>query len=542
MKTLNPNRFIAPFLILVALTWSMPTISQRQPEAANIYIGPEIKSKRKGTLNDIVGYDSNGYYMLRKEAVNYYYEHYDKDLNLMKSVEIDLGRGFKKHEMEFSVQLAKNIYSFTSFNHQKEKKNVLYGRKIDKKTLVPVGEVQTISEFDYRMRSNDGFFDYDISRDSSKFMVYHDLPYKRGKAERFGVSVFDDQMAAIWQKEITLPFKDELYDVEEYKVDNQGNAYLLGIVFKGKARVKRRGKPNYAYQLLAYSDQGEKLTEYLINLESKFITDMQFEVANNGDIICAGFFSELGTFSIKGTFYLIIDGATKEVKMETYSQFDSDFLADFMNERKANRGKELYEYDLGRLELRRDGGAVLVAEQFYAQEDMRYDPYGYQYGLSRYRYRYRYGYPMRYGYPYGANNIDYFYNDILVVNIDPKGSIQWAQRIPKRQVSRDDGGLYASYALSVAKGKMFFVFNDHPKNISIQTSDRKVHNFNKGKESVVVLVTLTGAGEMSKEPLFQIKDVKSYTRPKVCEQVSWEEMIIFNQKSRKTKFARLTFK
>ena len=175
-------------------------MAQRQPEEANVYIGPEIKSKRKGTLNDIVGYDSKGYYMQRKEAINYYFEHYDKELNLLKSVEIDLGKGFKKHEMEFSVQLADNIYSFTSFNHQKEKKNVLYGRKIDKKTLMPTGEVQTISEFDYRMRSNDGYFDYDISRDSSKFMVYHDLPYKRGKAERFGVNVYNSQMDPIWEK------------------------------------------------------------------------------------------------------------------------------------------------------------------------------------------------------------------------------------------------------------------------------------------------------------------------------------------------------
>ena len=30
----------------------------------NVYIGPEIKTQRRGTLEDIVGYDENGYYMM----------------------------------------------------------------------------------------------------------------------------------------------------------------------------------------------------------------------------------------------------------------------------------------------------------------------------------------------------------------------------------------------------------------------------------------------------------------------------------------------
>jgi len=95
--------------------------------------------------------------------------------------------------------------------------------------------------------------------------------------------------------------------------------------------------------------------------------------------------------------------------------------------------------------------------------------------------------------------------------------------------------------MSVAKGKMFFVFNDNPKNLHKKSNDQRIHNFTKGRESVVVLVTLNGQGEVKKEPLFQVRDTKTITKPKVCEQISRDQMIIYSEKNRKATFARLTF-
>lgn len=513
--------------------------------AANVYMGPEIKSQRKGTLEDIIGQDKDGYYMIRVEPQRFYLEKYGLDLNLMHSEEIDLGRGLNRRSLEFAEQLKGEIYLFISDRDQSAKEKILYSVHMDRKTLKPAGEPKKLASFSYRNRANDGYFDYDVARDSTKLMVYYSTPYQPNTEEQFGMSIFDNDLNMLWSKELQLPFKDRLYEVERYKVDNNGNAYLLGIVYKGQVRVRRQGRPNYSYHLLAY-DHGETYKEYLLNLQDKFITDMQFEIAPNGDIVCAGFYSELGTSSIKGTFYLLIDAASREVKKEFYQEFETSFLADFMSERRADKGRELYEYDLNRLEIRRDGGVVLVAEQVYIKELENYNnlnPYGYRYygtrfGLIRYPYG-RYGY----GYPYNNSDIDlqYNYNDIMVINLKPDGSIQWARKIPKRQRSKNDKGNYSSYALSVAKGKMFFVFNDNPKNLHKQSSDLKIHNFTKGKESVVVLVTLDANGDIKKEPLFQVRDTNTYTKPKVCEQISRDQMIIYSQRNKKTKFAKLNF-
>jgi hypothetical protein len=521
--------------------------AQMKIENADLHIGPEIKSDKKGTLEDIIGKDNEGYYMVRAEPKRFYLEKIDHDLNLVKSEEIDLGKGSGKKYLEFVVQLDGEIYMFTSQYDQPSKQKVLYNESIDRSTLKPKGDRVKAAAYSYRSRSEDGFYDYHVSRDSSKLLIYYNNPFQGSKTgEKFGISVLDNQMNKLWSKQLELPFKDRLYEVERYKVDNDGRAYLLGIVYRGQVRAKRQGRPNYEYHLLAY-DQGDEYQEYLLNLKDKFITDMQFEITRTGQIICAGFYSDMGTTSVRGTFYLVIDSKTKEVKKEYYEEFDPSFLDDFMSERRAGKGRELSRYNLNQLEIRRDGGVVLIAEQFYVkqlQDYNRYNSFGspYYYYYPRY---FAYGrYPYRYYDPFYDNDqeVQYNYNDIMVINIRPDGSIQWAKRIPKRQRSKNDGGRHSSYSMSVAKGKMFFVFNDNPKNLHKQSNDLRIHNFTKGKESVVVLVTVNGSGEVTKEPLFQVKDTKTITKPKVCEQISKDQMIIYSEKNRKATFARLTFK
>lgn len=515
-------------------------------ENGNLYIGPEIKSDKRGTLEDIIGMDQNGYYTIRAEPKNFYLEHYDKDLNLNKSEEIVLGKGGDKKYLEFAEQLKGEIYLFTSQFDGSVKSKVLSAVKIDRNTLKPDGNPVQVATYSYRNRSNDGFYDYHVSRDSTKMLIYYDTPRRGNIGEKFGLTVLDYQLNPLWSKELELPFKDRLYEVERYKVDNQGNAYLLGIVYRGQVRAKRQGRPNYDYHLLAYN-QDDEYEEYLLNFKGKFITDMQFEISRTGEIVCAGLYSDQGTTSVRGTFYLVIDAKTKEVKKEYYEQFDVNFLNDFMSERRADKGRELTRYNLNQLEIRRDGGVVLIAEQVYIKEFQDYNnyyPYGSMYYNPRYWSYWRYPYRYYYGIPYYHEDVDvqYNYNDIIVININPNGSIQWAKRIPKRQRSKNDGGRYSSYAMSVSKGKMFFVFNDHPKNIDKKSSDQRIRNFTKGKESLVVMVTLNASGEMEKEPLFQVKDTKTITKPKVCEQISGDQMIIYSEKNRKATFAKLTFK
>jgi hypothetical protein len=254
---------------------------------------------------------------------------------------------------------------------------------------------------------------------------------------------------------------------------------------------------------------------------------MQIGVRANKDIVCAGFYSENGKLSIRGTFFLSIDAETKEIKTKSFKEFDIDFITQNMTERQAEKAKkreekgqdvEMYEYDLDKLIVRSDGGAMLIGEQYFVKT-VTYTQYIGGRTTTR---------TVTY----------YYYNDIITVNINPVGDIDWAIKIPKRQMSVDDGGFYSSYAMAINKDKIYFIYNDNPDNLGY-SGVGKVSNA-AGRNQVVMVASVNSKGEVTRQPLGGgAPDV--IIRPKVCEQTSYSEMVLFGQRRKTQQFGRITF-
>ena len=386
-----------------------------------------------------------------------------------------------------------------------------------------------IGDIDYAGNSkrHSGAFSIGVSRDSSKVLVYYDLPDAQGDPEQLGFNVLDNNLTSLWQKTITLPYQGGLFDVQTLRVDNQGNVYLLGLAYKEKRKVKRNGAPNYTFEALAYTDKGNRFKKYTISLPDKFITDMQMEILND-NLVCAGFYSEKGTFSIRGTYFLTVDVTTGDVKTKSFKEFGIDFITQNLTERQAKKvarrqengdDQEIYNYDLDRLLIGRDGSAVLIGEQYFVRVVTSTT--------------YINGTPSRH------QTYHYYYNDIIAVKMGPDGQILWAEKIAKAQHSTNDYGFFASYTLALVNGKICFIFNDNPDNLGYDGKG-KISNTNQRKAAVVV-VSLDKDGKQTKQPLFTTKDIEVMIRPKVCEQISNHEIILFGQRRKEQQFATLTF-
>lgn len=165
------------------------------------------------------------------------------------------------------------------------------------------------------------------------------MPYEKKENERFGFHVLDERLTSLWEKQITLPYQEELFDVERFRVDSQGNVHVLGQIYNKKRKAKRRGEVNYQYQILSYRNKGNSLTEYPVALGDLYIQDMQIDVNRQQDIICAGFYSEDASASIKGSYFLTIDGRTKAIKQKSHKPFNADFITQNMKEGKASKNK-----------------------------------------------------------------------------------------------------------------------------------------------------------------------------------------------------------
>jgi hypothetical protein len=131
-----------------------------------------------------------------------------------------------------------------------------------------------------------------------------------------------------------------------------------------------------------------------------------------------------------------------------------------------------------------------------------------------------------------------YYNDIIAVKINPQGQIEWAEKVAKTQHTTDDNGFFSSYAMVIAKGRIGFIFNDHPENLAYKGVGRP-RNF-MGRESIVMLVTLDQQGRQTRQPIFSSQDAEVITRPKVCEQISNNDVILFGQRRKTQQFMKVT--
>ena len=519
--------------------------------------GKDYGEPNNTNATKIIGLTNDGFYMLRQKVLNNpeakpraWVEFYDNDMNLKKSIEQELKYKGKQRDFEDVVFLGGELYLLTSFNNSAKKKNYLFKQQISSKSLIPSKSLDMICETDARNQEAEGSFGNYVSTDSSYLLIYNDLPYKKNEPERFGFRVFDRNFDLVWEKDIVLPYPDNQFTVEEYQVDASGNVHLLGVLYTDQAKWRRRGSPTYQYVILSYLDNGEITEEFRVDLENKFVTDLTFRPVKNGELVCAGFYSEKGTYSVKGAYYFRLNPRTRATNNTNFQPFEFDFLTEYMTERSRDKAKaaqarndvqrsaELFNYSLDELITRSDGGAVLVAEQFYIEEDRYNDsPFGYGFG---------YGYnpydPFYYNRYRNNFQVDYYYNynDIIVVNIRPTGEIEWAARIPKKQQTRNDGGYYSSYAMSIVRDKLFFIFNDNARNFDGNKKSNRFYNYN-GSDSIISLAQISKNGEVTTYPLASNRDAGIITRPKMSKQIGKKEMAIFGERGRAYRFGKLTF-
>ncbi len=501
----------------------------------------------------VIGITDEGFFVLRQKVLQNpnarpraWVEFFTKDMKLQRSEEMELKYKGKQRDFEDVIMLGGKLFLLTSFNNTAKKQNYLFKQSINSKTLSPSKNLDMISETEARNKEVKGTFAFRLSSDSSRLLIFNELPFEKKNPARFGFRVFDQDFSLLWEKNIVLPYPNNQFTVEEYRVDEFGNVFLLGVLYKDEAKWRRRGNPSYQYVLLSYFDQGETVDEFRIDLEDKFITDLTFRIAKDGTLVFSGFYSDRGTYSIKGTYFFHLQPRTREMNNRHATPFDFDFLTAFMSEKNREKAKaaelnkdvrrapELYDYSLDELILRSDGGAVLVAEQFYIQQQMYRDYYPYGY--------YPYGYYSPYYYNrYNTYQTDYYYNynDIIVVNIRPNGEIEWSARIPKWQETRNDGGYYSSYAMANVRDKLYFIYNDNTRNFSGSKSNR-VYSYSGGS-GTIVLSEVNIRGEVSTWPISSNKDAGVITRPKMCRQIGRREMAIFGEQGRGYRFGSLKF-
>lgn len=496
--------------------------------------GPELEGSRRGSISSILGYDDSGYYIQGYDKRDIVIQKINTKLNNVgeyKFVEKDPETKIK-YEYEGCQYFNDKLIVFKSNTDKGDKIRELFYQEINKSTLKATGKTIKITELTYLSSRDKGYFGIittkkaEVEDKDAKLMIAIGIPTEKKENEQFTIIMCDNSLNTIWKKNFQIPYANELFNRKQFTCDKNGNAYVLGKLYKEKVMENKRGKQNFSYHLLAYTNNGENKVDYEIKLEDKFITDISFSINDNGDIVAGGFYSKKGNFSVDGAYYLVLNGQTKEIKNSSFKEFDIDFITQGMTEReekkarkKEEKGKdqELFEYDLHDLVKRSDGGIILIGEQFFIQATTVFN------GKTT------------------TTIYTYHYNNIIIVNIDNAGKIDWAQTISKRQVSSSDFGYYSSFALAVTDNKLRFIYNDSRENLKPKKQGYIKNYTFRDKDGIVTLATIDKDGKITLEALINDADIEVGIRPKVCNQINDNEILLFGEKRKKDQFAIVSF-
>jgi len=513
--------------------------AQTTSKKVQIEWGQEEKTNKHTDFKKIISYNQSSFITLSgspsmgklRGTNTSVLGHYNNNLQKLKTV-VNESINERNTVFEDIIEIGGELYLFYTILDNKAKQNSLYIKQIDKTTLRYRTKGEKLAEINYEgsRRYNSGSFGIDYSRDSSKILIFYNTPFKKGEQEKFGFHVFDNNMNQLYHKFVTLPYIEELFDVEDFVIDNEGNIHVLGLLFNEKRTQKRKGLPNYEYRILSYYNVGEEVIEYPVKIKGVYLKDMRIVINSNRDIVCAGFYSSDENSRVTGCFFLKIDSKTKNVIEEKTNEFQLDIITQNLStkkeekvSRKAAKGKniDMPRFDLRNIVLRDDGGILLIGEQYKVVVHTHTSTNAQGVTTTSYTYT-------------------YYYDDIIVVNLHPNGSIDWAQKIAKMQRTNNDNGYYSSYALAIVEDRLFFIFNDNPQNLFYKGSGLP-KAYSGIKKSLVMLVEINNKGEQSREALFTAKQAGLYTRPKVCMQISSNEMIMYTRKKNNIKLAKVRF-
>ncbi|MBU0764267.1 MAG: hypothetical protein KJ607_05480 [Bacteroidetes bacterium] len=473
---------------------------------------------------------------IRKDDELLVFQRYTSDMKLLDTKKIDY-RHIKEGKLYYKgfLWLGDNIYIISTHRNEDADEYDIYAQGVTTHGFDLLSPARLSSA---EFMKGGVHEDFGLSHDRSKMFLVHYVKGKEPKEKFVHVKVYSKNLELLWERTFDHSEFETMMDEGEksmsmsfgnMSVDDNGDLYFLSRVRLEKNK-ERKDKPMYYYKLVMVTNDGDKIKEYDIDMGDKFITNIYAET-NADNIYIAGFYSDRYSSGAAGSF--LIRGTIRTQKFEdpALSEFEHSFVTHYWAKKRTKKADKKLEkkgekaefdpYYVDDIVIGDDGNIFVISEIYYVIARTYYTKTG--------------SYTVYY----------YYYSNILVNAYDKKMELLWNSQIPKWQVSKNEGGFFASYHQTYVNGKLYFVFNDNCQNAVLEKTNpkkRKAYGFNGyGSNTCVFIAELDEDGKVTKEPLYTIDDIGMYTRIKVTKTFPDGDFIMFARKKKEYKFVRISF-
>lgn len=425
-----------------------------------------------------------------------------------------------------------NFIAICSYFNKTAKTCVVYAVEISGETGKATGKEKKIYEAEVERKKEKGNYLVLVTEDNSKILVNHYAYNKKDKRMNDIYQLLNTDLEVVAKRTELFDLDDINYKTSNFTIDNQGSIYFWKTT-KDKVSI-------VSFDANRDFDKWEEVIKF-DSKPNSYPVGGSYSFNQDGDLIVAGVWATKSSKKVtvtvntinnsfdikyKGTYFLKINQATKEITESNISEFSKNDLSEIMTPRKRAKGA----FTSYSVITKEDGGLILVGEKYLS--------YSVQ---SR-----------------NATTVYHYLNDLLVTNIDAKGEVKWSKVVPKLQghaftwniitllsysAKRAYLGIeYFSYVPYLKDDNFYIFFNDNPKNLTLANlTDKQKYLKQNANGSVPVMYKFNLADGSNKKELYKeisaqdvyLKPGYTYLHP------TTRELLIFGQKDKKYMFGIL---
>ncbi len=249
-------------------------------------------------------------------------------------------------------------------------------------------------------------------------------------------AVVDTALNLVYTKSAYIELPERNSGMAAFALSDSGHFAMLCYNSEKIKALSSKRKIDYFLYCSTLTDTVFK--EYKV-LPGKSITGIGIAMDNvNNKLVVAGFFTGEENFVSGGILYGSLDLTPGSEMNITARRIEEQERLKLKGERILDGGYGVSGYPIERMVLRRDGGAVIIAEAAYTTDFSYYDAFTQSF----------------------TRRIEYHFENIVVISINPDGMAQWNAIVEKDQVSYDDDGVFSSFASLLLNDRLVMLYNE----------------------------------------------------------------------------------
>jgi len=347
------------------------------------------------------------------------------------------------------------------------------------------------------------------SEDKSKILIYK--IQKKNDKFNFTTLLLNDRLELLHKSRIETPYEEHKDIFSDFFVDDAGN-----FVFTKGTKLNSR---DYLQKLMMVTKgpQDDNFTLNELNLSGNYLDEIKLKVDNvNQQYLINSLFYKKKNGNIEGLYSAVWNKKNDKLVSQNFAEFGDSIR----EQAKTEGGTRLAfnDYFIRDVILKKDGGFILTAEDHTTQSRGNpWNRYDYLYGYPSFSpfdsyYLYSpssYWYSSRYpNYYNNSGQVRYYYQNIVVLDLDNTGNLIWSNIVHKSQFD-DDNDNFLSYSIMLTGSELHFLFNELER-----------------RNQLINDQTVSADGKITRNPPLRSLDRGYEFMPRYAKQVSSYQIIV----------------